>query len=1603
MESYLSKFKAGEYVDPAMLELEQFKKLEESNKVFKEKQDRLDYIRELNGDPTYDMDEKEAVTYAGEMGVTDTFRGAGQLLAKGFNIESLDEKLKKDYKKLEKIFENPEYGQQAFVSFLTSAIAGDPASYVPIVGWMKKANQTKTLWNVTQYAGKSAAVVSGLGYTPEESPGLLTDENSGFILKKLEQIGIGYAAGVTLVGLGASAVDIVYKAKTGKSIFTGADEIPASAKDSNTKLDENETITNRPLQVGDHITAPDRGNTGQIVKINEEDGVARVRFINKENGTVATKNFKLDDLQPPKKGEAKKSTTDPIDEEVKRPAEVIFTTNKAGEIITRDPKTKTQYRIYKAIDEKGKVLSGQWEIRTTLDLKRKKGESIANLKKRKTTITVVKSKAKAKEFVKNQIEPSFVPERKIPQTKKEIAKEVVELNLNPPSKNTTPLLDRWRDGGGEAVVEAMRRNPIESISAVAGGAYGYKYDEDPRLTTQQRMFQGILGASAAWGSTRGLKKLDEKFLDGDVFRTMERSLVSEYGLDANHIARRQQFTTDKNTILKAFGDISEEIGKEATEEQQQILYQLMSGQVPDVGKLHRNLVNLSKEGRELITKYGSELVRRGLLSEEVFQKNIDEYIHRSYLYHEANNLNKTKTQFSDASKKVRLIGDELKSRGINERVSRKKFEDPEGPWQKDGTWEIIKDKKGEKKPTDTLKIRRQLTKKEREDLEEIENASFALLETGKLLSNDVAAARYFDDIAADTNVTITKEQWELLPPKQQKEYVLIPDSKIADTNVPKFGKNLTGKYVQIDVANDIAHTFNLRKQTLDIVTDRSTVGQAAEYSKEGLKKAQTLWKKMKTIYNPATHAGNISSNFMLMDLAAGVPIKYFGKALKEMLKSKIAGKRTSIYEQSLIDGIADSTLISKEFNKKGGSIIEKEMLELAEAHGFIKKGKDFDLGGFKVNPRYYWNYVTNIAKKMSKYSLDQMEDLYQAEDTVFRLATYMHRLDQGKGRQQAALDAKHFFVDYNINAPAVNAARETVLPFISYTYRAVPLVAFGAIKNPAKLGKWALGLYAINEASNIYMEDDGRINELTMRDSVNKNMFGIPLLPKTNLRMPYNDKYNQSVYLDVQRYMPGGIVFDQRNKESVSILPEYIPSILQPGGLYWDAIVTATGKDPFTGEDLTDLSATEKLIHFAERFGPNVPYLNPYSFSSEAVRKAKVAETGMTEEGRPVSSSPYSATKTPAIEILKGLGIRFNPQNEQVNVQAAFYRIDSEIENLEKEIQKNNRAINHGNITEEKHTKKQQKLEDAIGILKLQKAALIEKTSEIWSDRLREAEKVRTETSGRFDYLKEDFATGGFVEGEDNVPFTKQNPAERVNPLTGMPYKQADLTEGGILAGLLRDRKDRVGFNKGGELSNDEVIKDFILKAEDVALYNDYKAGNLEKIVKAHTGSERFKDLHGKSDKETLAGVTGSGVSETTVGDAVDNVLQKALNETQQEYNRLVPEDVQNNRSVNDQRAFFSLLFNVGATKLQNSNALKAFREGRMSDFYKEGFDRDFGFTKVTGSDGEKRKDIGLVNRRKAELKLAQGSLESPMKIEEVVLPTRVSLKERLAKRAEND
>ena len=47
---------------------------------------------------------------------------------------------------------------------------------------------------------------------------------------------------------------------------------------------------------------------------------------------------------------------------------------------------------------------------------------------------------------------------------------------------------------------------------------------------------------------------------------------------------------------------------------------------------------------------------------------------------------------------------------------------------------------------------------------------------------------------------------------------------------------------------------------------------------------------------------------------------------------------------------------------------------------------------------------------------------------------------------------------------------------------------------------------------------------------------------------------------------------------------------------------------------------------------------------------------------------------------------------------------------------------------------------------------------------------------------KKFFSKGGIVEGEDNVPFTKEDPADRINPYTGEPYQE---------------QMNRLGFNRG--------------------------------------------------------------------------------------------------------------------------------------------------------------------------------------------------------------
>ena len=69
---------------------------------------------------------------------------------------------------------------------------------------------------------------------------------------------------------------------------------------------------------------------------------------------------------------------------------------------------------------------------------------------------------------------------------------------------------------------------------------------------------------------------------------------------------------------------------------------------------------------------------------------------------------------------------------------------------------------------------------------------------------------------------------------------------------------------------------------------------------------------------------------------------------------------------------------------------------------------------------------------------------------------------------------------------------------------------------------------------------------------------------------------------------------------------------------------------------------------------------------------------------------------------------------------------------------------------------------------------------------------------------KAQFTEGGLVKGTEDIPYTEENPADRINPLTGEPYSE---TSQGVLATLKDRQEDRVPKNNGGLSANNKKEK----------------------------------------------------------------------------------------------------------------------------------------------------------------------------------------------------
>jgi hypothetical protein len=871
----------------------------------------------------------------------------------------------------------------------------------------------------------------------------------------------------------------------------------------------------------------------------------------------------------------------------------------------------------------------------------------------------------------------------------------------------------------------------EVASGLAGAAIAPQYLEDD-ASLMNKFSAAAIGFMAGSVGVGGIKQIpvtrkmlkgtdveyDKKVSFGEV---LARGIKDDYGLPADLKAAKNASRGFENKLADRFAQLAAKIEPLSTDEQR-LLLNLFEADTT-YGKIPNQLKLVNKEFRREVTKIGQMMVDFGLLSERTFKQNIQTYLRRTYT--------------SDES--LAKVGDELKPRGFHIQVSKKEFAKY---YSKDKAFQIdaandnklvkqfqkirteeqykigtkeynklleqLKDKtrvKGHKgwevfslgpgsgrkltdaqrkelefgnpkgqafkrafaklKDDDVLTIRWQLTKQERIALGQIENASLAMAETGRLLSGNLGRTHYYNQIAKSGYAIDRPSRARI----QKENLIKIPDTVIPKTANKKVYGNLAGKFLPEEIADNIVRTHNyITKKPGDFYKRYRSLNQ--------------LWKVSKTAFNPTVHINNSLSNVILYDAMDG----------KDMFKNLRAGHNALMAAGR--NQQSELYTIAKNYNVLDSDLVTQELKEITK----ILKTDPYS--GLKASDDEFNQAVSigSIMFKNAKNSLfgfktaaDSMLKLYRYEDQVFRMALLRDRLAKGFSPEKAAADAKRSFVDYDINAPLINTMRNSVTPFLAYTYRIVPLLGETAVLRPWKFAKYmALG-YGLNAAGGYFAGGDEEAERALFPKGKEGTIFGLPGFPNKSIKTPININ-DKSVYLDITRFVPGGDVLDIGTYSYMEKIPG-VPAPLQPSfGILGDTIPALFGYDLFSGrkmKGLGDSLVDEYSIRgkqIIQNLTPNFPFL-PGSYTTQALERARKAPPG---------TSAYSVDRTEAGVLLRGFGFKYDVADIEKLAATKNIEFSKKIRANQEKISNLVKDLNANKINEDEFIKKVRKIEDRI-------------------------------------------------------------------------------------------------------------------------------------------------------------------------------------------------------------------------------------------------------------------------------------------------------------------
>ena len=239
-----------------------------------------------------------------------------------------------------------------------------------------------------------------------------------------------------------------------------------------------------------------------------------------------------------------------------------------------------------------------------------------------------------------------------------------------------------------------------------------------------------------------------------------------------------------------------------------------------------------------------------------------------------------------------------------------------------------------------------------------------------------------------------------------------------------------------------------------------------------------------------------------------------------------------------------------------------------------------DLEAKRSGKKLGWPQMKSLAMKI----VNMTGDWYQFMEAVGKTAKILDELEKGASEKDAAMAAHSSLFDYSLVNPNVRYLRNAPIgvPFLTFLYKAVPMMADNFIKHPTRLLPYMIFAYGMSQlvASMTGMDDDDL-------EALKKALPEWLRERNHTYLLPFKDDNNRWQFVDLGYFFPWTAVGEMARNLGKGEFGKFLSTSGVLGGPVPSMIsAIQTNVDPFTKKQIID-----KTGNPAEQAGQLMGYL----------------------------------------------------------------------------------------------------------------------------------------------------------------------------------------------------------------------------------------------------------------------------------------------------------------------------------------------------------------------------------------------------------------------------